>query len=311
MRGPAGLRRLDPRAVRARRQVLALVARRLIALGRWPGDDEIRARLAMVDISGRVLDRLPGRWGRVDEDRRVVLTVEALRREPAARDLVDDFMRAVRHLAARFTETVGAEVSTSELRDELGLPPRALAPVLALLESEGLVDVDPDHGAIRASAAVLDCGAADSRGYVRRRRAAGPPRATGPARVAAWFANTRHSTGDLIAIALTAAVLSNGVGAVAPKLLSELAAGEGRHPPTASPAREERRRRNQGVPRAEFEPAAAGLSRGGAHRRTWMRVFPGTRSVELSAATASSSGTTLPMWGRSRPSRTRRAISVS
>ena len=42
-----------------------------------------------------------------------------------------------------------------------------------------------------------------------------------------------------------------------------------------------------------------------------MIVFPGRRSVGLKAATASSRVETLPMFVRSRPSRTRRTISIS
>src|SRR4051794_15839881 len=42
-----------------------------------------------------------------------------------------------------------------------------------------------------------------------------------------------------------------------------------------------------------------------------MIVFPVRRSVGLSAATAASRGATLPMLVRSRPSRTRRTISLS
>ena len=45
--------------------------------------------------------------------------------------------------------------------------------------------------------------------------------------------------------------------------------------------------------------------------RTRMIVFPGRRSVGLKAATASSRVETLPMFVRSRPSRTRRTISIS
>ena len=47
------------------------------------------------------------------------------------------------------------------------------------------------------------------------------------------------------------------------------------------------------------------------HGRTRMIVFPLIRSVGLKAATASSRVATLPMFVRSRPSRTRRAISPS
>ena len=47
------------------------------------------------------------------------------------------------------------------------------------------------------------------------------------------------------------------------------------------------------------------------HGRTRMIVFPGRRSVELKAATASSRGETVPMFVRSRPSRTRWTISAS
>ena len=46
------------------------------------------------------------------------------------------------------------------------------------------------------------------------------------------------------------------------------------------------------------------------HGRTRMTVFPERRSVELKAATASSRVETLPMFVRSRPSRTRRTISL-
>lgn len=45
--------------------------------------------------------------------------------------------------------------------------------------------------------------------------------------------------------------------------------------------------------------------------RTRMIVFPLIRSVGLKAATASSRDATLPMFVRSRPSRTRWAISIS
>src|SRR6266567_456522 len=48
-----------------------------------------------------------------------------------------------------------------------------------------------------------------------------------------------------------------------------------------------------------------------AHGRTRMIVFPLRRSVRLKAATASSRVETLPMFVRSRPSRTRRTISLS
>ena len=47
------------------------------------------------------------------------------------------------------------------------------------------------------------------------------------------------------------------------------------------------------------------------HGRTRMTVFPARRSVELKAATASSRGATVPMFVRSRPSRTRWTISLS
>ena len=47
------------------------------------------------------------------------------------------------------------------------------------------------------------------------------------------------------------------------------------------------------------------------HGRTRMTVFPVRRSVELKAATALSRVATLPMFVRSRPSRTRRTISPS
>jgi hypothetical protein len=47
------------------------------------------------------------------------------------------------------------------------------------------------------------------------------------------------------------------------------------------------------------------------HGRTLMIVFPLRRSVGLKAATASSRVATLPMFVRSRPSRTRRTISPS
>ena len=63
---------------------------------------------------------------------------------------------------------------------------------------------------------------------------------------------------------------------------------------------------------------AADLDRAGrpqasrvAHGRTRMIVFPARRSVGLKAATASSRVETLPMFVRSRPSRTRRTISLS
>src|SRR5215470_2851327 len=47
------------------------------------------------------------------------------------------------------------------------------------------------------------------------------------------------------------------------------------------------------------------------HGRTRMIVFPARRSVGLKAATASSRAETLPMFVRSRPSRTRWTISLS
>jgi hypothetical protein len=47
------------------------------------------------------------------------------------------------------------------------------------------------------------------------------------------------------------------------------------------------------------------------HGRTWMIVFPERRSVGLKAATASSRVETVPMFVRSRPSRTRSTISPS
>src|SRR5262249_9259335 len=48
-----------------------------------------------------------------------------------------------------------------------------------------------------------------------------------------------------------------------------------------------------------------------AHGRTRMTVFPARRSVALKVATASSRAETLPMFVRSRPSRTRWTISLS
>src|SRR5947207_13985179 len=47
------------------------------------------------------------------------------------------------------------------------------------------------------------------------------------------------------------------------------------------------------------------------HGRTRMTVFPGRRSVELKAATASSGGATVPMFVRRRPSRSRWTLSLS
>ena len=59
---------------------------------------------------------------------------------------------------------------------------------------------------------------------------------------------------------------------------------------------------------ARLSPSSA---RQGPQRRTWMIVFPLRRSVELKVATASSRDAMVPMFVRSRPSRTRCTISPS
>jgi hypothetical protein len=73
------------------------------------------------------------------------------------------------------------------------------------------------------------------------------------------------------------------------------------------------------VPRQHHDPRDDHDQRGGQNRspspsphgRTRMIVFPGRRSVGLKAATASSRAKTVPMFVRSRPSRTRWTISFS
>jgi hypothetical protein len=265
------VRSLWLRPSREQKQMIEIVFVRFISTGDWPRLEEVRRRLLAAGLSEVLVESMPPWLGCLDdqgkgdpEDRRIILTVRALRLVTSATDIIDDFMRAVRLAGNGYRNYESSpELSVAELATELSLSSRRAQQVMLLLESEGLVSGSGcGEGTGKVTREIAKCASARSSGqYVRQRKVPRRTSTPAPTGLRKWLQEREHTTRDLIVIAFIGALLFYGATEAIPEALDGGGSSEGHSTPSQRDPRGKGGRDSKRPPQRKSQSAPPGVDK--------------------------------------------------
>jgi hypothetical protein len=123
----------------ARARLLEATAVHLLECGHWPDIERLQWRADRreegLDLAGAAA-RLPVPLGTVDSSGRLRLTPDGLASTPAGRDVLLDYVSAIRHAFSRYGQSPRSSITRRQLRRRVRLSPRRTRRIMRVMDAD-------------------------------------------------------------------------------------------------------------------------------------------------------------------------------